>query len=812
MGKQMNATGLRCAVSLLAVTMGTLLHTQAIAAAAEQPSNVTPLAEPIDEEILVTARRTAERLQATPVSVTAFSAETLRESNIRSTIDLMIKTPGVYLGGSGGRENSVFQIRGQSKARSGFNAPAVLSYFADVPMPTFGSGVPTFDLASVQILKGPQGTLFGRNTTGGAVLFYPVLPSYKLEGYVEAGYGSYDDRQLEGALTVPIIDGAVALRLAGQYNKRDGYTRDITHNVMQDGANVRAFRGSLLIEPTSFIKNVTTLDYYENEYNGDSVVVTKVRAVAPLLDPIAGAHAAADAALARQQARGIREVESDMRPYNRTVRKGLTNRTDIDLGSGVSLVNILGYRRNFIGYNINTDGLGGLPTTGFGPVPAGTVFNSLNSGARIRIEQWTDELQLKGGLYDGKLNWLLGAFYLHSNPYGPTGTGSKALSAAPESQDFNSFGYTFLTEDSRALFANANLELVEGLKLDVGIRYTWDKARACTASSSSTTVVQGNIGPEACTSHSDPALLGASTNNLRSAAPTYQASLEYQVTPDLFAYVVTRRGYRAGSINSPTLGGTLAQYQSFKPESVNDIEGGFRSDWNLGSDVRVRFNASAFIGWYKDVSFSLSGVRTRAGCIVGDPVFGAPPFSPDGDCITTNDPASGALSINAGKTRVRGLDVDGFIALGRQFKFTFAGNLLDPKSTSVSVPAGLAVYVPINATIGFDFVAKHTYSLGAEFNTTLGSAGEFSAHADFYHSGPTSFVDVRFPGYSIVNARLELNQVGGMPIDLSVFATNLFNKEYIQMGAFNGPNAGVEASIFGPPRQVGASVRYRFGN
>lgn len=127
-------------------------------------------------EILVTARRQAENIQSIPVAVTAFSADTLRSAGIANTEDLMVKTPGVYLGGSGGRENSVFQIRGQSKARSGFNSPAVVSYFADIPLPTFGSSVPTFDMASVQVLKGPQGTLFGRNTTGGAILFYPAAP------------------------------------------------------------------------------------------------------------------------------------------------------------------------------------------------------------------------------------------------------------------------------------------------------------------------------------------------------------------------------------------------------------------------------------------------------------------------------------------------------------------------------------------------------------------------------------------------------------------------------------------------------------
>src|SRR3546814_5306638 len=92
---------------------------------------------------------------------------------------------GVFLAGSGGRENTNFSIRGQSKALAGNSAAAVISYFAEVPSPTVGSSIPTYDLGSVQVLKGPQGTLFGRSTTGGAILYYPTAPSYELEGRSE---------------------------------------------------------------------------------------------------------------------------------------------------------------------------------------------------------------------------------------------------------------------------------------------------------------------------------------------------------------------------------------------------------------------------------------------------------------------------------------------------------------------------------------------------------------------------------------------------------------------------------------------------
>src|SRR5690606_14907097 len=129
-------------------------------------------------------------IQSTSVSAVAFNGVSLREASIRDTQDLLIKTPGIFLAGSGGRENSNFSIRGQSKALAGNSAPGVISYFAEVPSPTVGSSIPTYDLGSVQVLKGPQGTLFGRNTTGGAILYYPTTPTYDREGYVQASYGN----------------------------------------------------------------------------------------------------------------------------------------------------------------------------------------------------------------------------------------------------------------------------------------------------------------------------------------------------------------------------------------------------------------------------------------------------------------------------------------------------------------------------------------------------------------------------------------------------------------------------------------------
>ncbi|PZU07614.1 MAG: TonB-dependent receptor [Sphingobium sp.] len=659
------------------------------------------------DDIVVTARRESENIQSTPVSVVAFNEEMLRSANIQNTSDLMMKTPGVFLSGSGGRENSVFQIRGQSKALSGSNAPAVVSYFADVPQPTFGSGVSTYDMASVQVLKGPQGTLFGRNTTGGAVLYYPAAPSYKLEGYLEGGYGNYDRRQLEGALTLPIIDGRLSVRVAGRYEKRDGYTRNIGVGGDLDDVNSRAFRVSVLAEPTDTIRNLTIFDWYRNYYTGDAVVLTGVDASPSLLD-LLGVRGSALAELAAQRARGPRVVNSDVEPaMNRTRRWGLTNRTDITLGD-VELTNIFGYRKTYVEYNINTDGVPRLASN----LAPGLTLPLLNAGAINNVEQYTEELQLKGSVFDDKVDWLLGGFYLKSRPYGTTGSGNGV--GFFTSYPLATFQYNFYTENSRALFGNVNVKLdslAQGLRLNAGVRYTWDKQLACVATQgtmASPNMSAPNIQPDECPS--SPLLVGASVNRAKSSAPTWTLGLDWQVTPDLFTYVVSRRGYRTGGINTPTFGGRLTPYQSFGPEKVTDIEAGIRTDWNLGGDVKLRFNASAFSGWYNGVQIALSGLITQsAACRAG--VNNPAPISPDGDCDPSNDPQSGTMLINAGKSRVAGIDLDGRIAFGSRLALTYGANFLDTKTRSLEAPAAVQPYLQ-QQKIPFDLVAKRTYTLG----------------------------------------------------------------------------------------------------
>ncbi|WP_231735497.1 TonB-dependent receptor [Novosphingobium sp. CCH12-A3] len=767
---------------------------------ADQPANQA------DGDIIVTARRTSENIQSTPVSVTAFGTESLRQAQVRDTQDLLFKTPGIFLAGSGGRENSNFSIRGQSRALAGNSAPGVISYFADVPAPTLGSSIPTYDLGSVQVLKGPQGTLFGRNTTGGAILYYPTAPNYELGGYVQASYGSYDARIAEAAVNLPLIDQKVALRIAGQYQKRDGWTKNIGIGQDADDLNSRAIRGSLLLEPFDGLKNTTVVDYYRNRSTGGGSVLVNVF-VGPNALTATGTLASAQAQLAAQRARGVRVIDSDIDAFERAERLGITNRTEATISDALQVVNIFGYRHTKVDYFSSVDGLPTLISDGTGAIPKGLPVMVVGGRQTSDVEQFTEELQLRGKALDEKLEWLIGGFYLKSKPKGPSGSYIPifilpGITNAP-------FNYGFFTETSKAVFGNVTYKLdgiADGLRFNAGLRQTWDEITACVGSGTSPDPV---LSPADC-NNAVPTIRNSSINRTKSNAPTWTVGLDWQASDELFIYALTRHGYRAGGINSPTLAGRLQPFQSFRPEKVTDLEFGVRSDFKVG-DADVRLNASPFVGWYSNVQVPVSGLNTQATCSTTAPGGTAAPRSPDGDCNAANDPSGGTLLVNAGATKVSGVDISARIATSPSLAFEIGATLLDLKTRSLTVPTDLQPYLRV-LEVPFNLVARQTVTAGVRWTLPVPeSIGNSVFSVDFYHSSSVQSSDATLPPYVLVNARLDVGSIADTGVDASVFVRNLFDRQYLASSNVGSNLLGVQSGFYGAPRTFGVELRYRFG-
>jgi outer membrane receptor protein involved in Fe transport len=250
-----------------------LLLTVASATAFSAPAFAQDAAE---ADIVVTARRTEERLQDVPISITVFNQQELTNRNVVSAGDLSTYTPSLAANNRFGSESTSFAIRGFTQETN--TSPSVAVYFADVIAPrvqgatTSGNGAGPgafFDLQNVQVLKGPQGTLFGRNTTGGAILLVPQKPTGDFEGYVEGSIGNYDMKRLQAVVNIPMSD-VFRMRLGIDRQKRDGYLKNVSPVGPRDfeDVNYTALRFSLAANISEDLENYTVASYTKSDTNG----------------------------------------------------------------------------------------------------------------------------------------------------------------------------------------------------------------------------------------------------------------------------------------------------------------------------------------------------------------------------------------------------------------------------------------------------------------------------------------------------------------------------------------------------------------
>jgi len=768
-----------------------LLATSLIAVAApmaqaqEQQQGASQGGDPSDQ-IVVTARRREENAQTVPVSVTAFNEEMLREKAIVSTQDLTYTTPGLNVAPQTSRDTPSIVIRGQRRATAGASAPSVVTYFADVPLPSEGSIVPTFDVSSIQVLKGPQGTLFGRNTTGGALLLYPTAPGYDFGGYGQVTVGSYNERTFEGAVNIPVVDGKVALRLAGQIARRDGYTKNHGVGGDLDDRHNDAFRASLLLEPVDGLKNVTVFDYYKAKENGTGLINNGVypnpavagggnartTANAPYFDcGVAGCDV--DIALAQQQARGVRDVAYSIAPVSNRTFWGVANTTTLDVGA-VTFKNIFGYRRSEIYAARDMDG---------------TDLALYDGISDTNVEQYSNEFQVMGNAFGDRLDWIVGAFWLKGQPSGVNGSVTYAAVKPGSTYTYNE---NYNTSESKALFGQIGYQFggfADGLRFNGGFRYTWDKSSGCSVAVLSTL---DRIGPDACAS------AGGKTGSEKSKAPTWTVGFDYKVNDDLFLYITNRRGYRAAGYNQSGMSSYFDGFESYKPEKVTDYEAGIKSSWRLG-DVKGRFNIAAYTSKYKNIQRS---------------IFPGANF--DGDNDSSNDPAN--LIINAAEATIKGTEFDFSVTPVRGFSLTGFGAYTDAKYDKYDAPAAFIPLLGTNPVNNkFSYTPKWTLGAGARYATDLGNFAELVMNANWFHSAKVWYVERPLDtngiqkAYDTVNLKIDLNNLEGRGIDLGFFMRNVFNVNYAAAGGVVTPSVTSTTLVYNEPRVFGFQLRMAFG-
>lgn len=803
-----------CLVAIAAAITPAAAQVNASAPAAADPTTAAPTGQvpPVAEQatgnlgagdIIVTAQRRSESLSRTPVSVSVLSLDTLTKRAVTTEADLPSVAPGLTVRATANSNALNYSIRGQSLDAFSGTRPGVLPYVDEVQVGGGGGATAFYDLQSIQVLKGPQGTLFGRNATGGAVLFTTAKPTNTFGGYVLGRVGNYNLGQVEGALNIPIVSDVVLARVAGFYEKRDGFQRDVYQNVRAGDVDRYGIRGSLTLKPSADIRNDLVVDYFEAR--GSSLVGVlyglNPNGAIPLIaltnfgnapqfeaiisgfvtgaggPPNAGAGAAAAYAaanpkldpgglattLARQRSRGPFVVESNTPNEYRGDNLIISNITAIDIGANTQIRNVLGYTR------INSRNRSDFDGTAYGIDDNANVTN--------RAEQFSEELQIIGKTFANRLSYVTGVYYasektLYLNP-------AKILTF-PIIASLQSFAAQNRNK-TYAGYAQGTYALGEaigqGLSVTAGIRYTSEKVGFTTLPADNAFL--------------DPAAVRATYDFDQSKVfknLSWTLGVQDQVSSSLLLYAASRRSYRNGGYNNsqrPVPGLGTQGGNGYGRETVTDAEIGAKYSGRVGL-TPVRASIALYQDWIRDSQ------RVAYTLIAGSPA---------------------AVTVNVPRAIVRGVELEGSISpaswlqIGGAAAYTDAKFTSDQVSIQGSAPVRFGTYPDTPELSGSAF-AELTVPVSSALAATLRSDVYAQTHTFFTSSGNTN-PTAKLPGYALVNFRVGIEDTrSGWSLTANV--KNAFNRTYYVGGIALGELFQLNTAVPGAPRTAFVEARYKF--
>lgn len=517
------------------------------------------------EEVVVTARRREESLQEVAISISAVSQDEINRNNLKTLTDLQYFVPSMGVtAGNTGRNHPRVSLRGVNGRVT--DGQAVVSYLNEVSLPPgnqneTGGGVGLMhDLESVQVLKGPQGTLFGKNSIGGAILYESKRPTNDLEGYFELGIGNYNSREVRGAINFPVIDDKLLVRVALNGAQRDGFTDSLgtanhPNGIDLDDRDYKAGRVSVRFGNAESVKNDLIFDYVADDTHGLGAIITQVNpdSFGVFLFPEVIDQ------LASQTALGIRtQVPTNTHSGGETRFWSVTDILEWDISDSLTFRNIAGYNKFKTQFFGDWDGtlspIISSSVGGLGP-PAETPYY---------IETYSEEAQLLGESLGGKLNWIVGGIYSH---YPKQDSPNGAFAVEIFGGLGGSGGKLAQTSTNAGIYGQATYEFTDALSFTGGYRYSRDKIE----------IKEGGF-EEASFSPS-----------------SWTLGLDYKVSDDTLLYLASRRGYHAGGINDIQ----STEPVPYDPEFVTDVELGLKSDWTIG-DMDARTNISIYYSSYTD--------------------------------------------------------------------------------------------------------------------------------------------------------------------------------------------------------------------
>lgn len=507
-------------------------------------------------EIIVTASKRETTLQDVSIAVTAYSGELLENMAVNDIEGLAVQTPSFAFSKAGG-EAQIY-IRGVGTNIYGVGAdPSVAVNLDGVYLGRTNMGLTQFlDIDRVEVLRGPQGTLYGRNATGGAINLVSRMPTREFEGYVTAGYGEFDRFELQGAVGGPLND-QWGFRLAARYMRDDGYTEDLDprgSNRLDDN-NIHAYRAILDFNPNDALRATLIAEHTDFSNDNTSVIPRDDLGLAETLGAVPTGS--------------IHKERNDLPTFFDWESSGVTLTIDWDLGDGITLTSVTGWKDYDSDFLFNTDG---------------TEIDITRSNFKYKTDQLSEELRLNIDVSD-RWNLVVGGFLFSEDKEG--GLGLVRASLNPQ----RSFIIPSENEaDAWAVFAEGNFQLTDRLNLIAGVRYSEEEKDDFSAFLVTFDVL-GLESPGPFTPFGPPRVASD-----RWTAWTPKVGLEYRASEDLLYYATATRGFKSGGYNS-----LQPSNPAYDPEFIWAYEVGAKSQF---ADDRIRLNAAAFYYDYTDLQVS----------------------------------------------------------------------------------------------------------------------------------------------------------------------------------------------------------------
>ena len=781
------------AFSLLATAIGAL---GSAVAAAQTPPPPPPDAGAI-EEVVVTAQKRAESLQTVPVSVTALTASQLGELKFDTPSDLATQIPNLQVGGVNGEGSPIFSLRGVSMFDYSLNQSSpVASYINEVYKGNVVLfGVELYDLERIEVLRGPQGTLYGKNSTGGAINFITHKPGFDTEGDIKLGTGNYGREEAEGAFQTALVPDKLALRVAGTYTKVDGFMRNLLpgHPDME-GVDQYGLRVSLLYRINEDAK-ATLVWSKSKQYPVDYAIIAGNIAPGGIFG--AGYYRTVDMTatgtpLANDQ------VQQNYTPHRQQENQAAALTVNWQLDPKLALTSITSWD---LGSLFNPDNTDGAP------------FDYFKIPYFGKTRQVTQDLRVTSST-GGPFEYIVGAYYQHEVIYDSTENqignvfdingdnvfnyqdcAASSYNAAGGYVGLINAGCRYYNQfdqirNSWAVYSDGSYALSPLFKLRAGVRYTHENASQENALNQLrgsdevpianvgffTTLPDGSQGPVLALPGSPnyDAIVGQTRGqSLHNTAVTGHAGLDYTPTKDALLYIGYSRGYRAGAFNAQFLF-SPTDFSTVQPETVDSIEGGFKTAW---LENRLQFNGAIFTYQYKNQQ------------------------------IIDVQPTGRQPLINLPKSKITGGELEVVSRPVRVLTLRLGLGFLDATIQEGSIQGGT---VPVN---GHQLPqAPHTSgTIAADWDAFGVASARVVLHVDASYASKQFFElynedRIAQDSYGLVNARVS---VRGDKWEVGAWGKNLADKFYLT-NAYDLQALGFDYLHRGLPRMYGIDASYHF--